>query len=79
MLQQLCYTVLCCAVVQIVDMELPAGSSILGARILPGTSKQQGDEEQAAAAVHQGGSCGCLQLLLLTASQLVCYVISAPQ
>lgn len=58
---------LCCAVlycVQIVDMELPAGQSVLGARLVQ----------------VQGGGSGAAEtvLLLLTQSQLVCYQLKSP-
>jgi hypothetical protein len=58
--------VLCCAVLQIVDMELPEGQSVLGARLVQ--------------VLGGGGSSGAAQtvLLLLTQSQIVCYQLKAP-
>lgn len=61
------FFVICCAVlrcVQIVDMELPAGQSVLGARLVQ---------------VQGGGSRAAdTALLLLTQSQIVCYQLKSP-
>jgi hypothetical protein len=68
-------TALCEFTAQILDMELPPGSRILGARLLQGSGN--GDNTHGAAAAAQGGS-NAVRLLLLTSSQLICYVIKAP-
>jgi hypothetical protein len=60
---------------QILDMELPPGSRILGARLLQGSG--DGSIVDDAASSAQGSS-NAVRLLLLTSSQLICYVISAP-
>ncbi|WIA32717.1 hypothetical protein OEZ86_005903 [Tetradesmus obliquus] len=62
---------------QILDMELPAGSRVLGARLL------QGRDSGAAAAAANGGAASqgastTACLLLLTSSELICYTLQGP-
>jgi hypothetical protein len=61
-------------------MELPAGTRVLGARLL-----QDGGSElsSSAAAAQDGGkpeqgAGTAVRLLLLTSTQLICYVIKGP-
>jgi hypothetical protein len=67
---------------QIVDMELPEGQSILGARLLqlPNSSRSSSDSESGNAAAAAAAEAGppLLLLLLLTQKQLICYQLKPP-
>jgi hypothetical protein len=62
-------------IAQILDMELPPGSRVLGARLMQGSGDGHISEDAASPAQ---GSSNAVRLLLLTSLQLICYVIKAP-
>uniref|UniRef100_A0A383V828 Uncharacterized protein n=1 Tax=Tetradesmus obliquus TaxID=3088 RepID=A0A383V828_TETOB len=62
---------------QILDMELPAGSRVLGARLLQGRGSGAAAAAANGGAASQGASTTAC-LLLLTSSELICYTLQGP-